>query len=185
MLFDFHNYLYTITDNDIYSYFNDCYSTAILTRSDLKDNILNHRMNFLIDYYVSNNSNNNNHNKSNLKYYYLKNYKDNYNLTNLNHNHNSDIQKNIDITEDFDKDVRDHYLFITSKPPPEPEIDYEEIDKKFYLEEEEKRIELENKNNFNELKYDDYDYDYDGDENYYYEDYDEDDYYNCSKDDYY
>jgi len=73
MFVDFNNYLNTIKNNDIYDYFN-CYSTALITRKDLKDNILTHRMNFLINYYVSNL--NNNINKSELINYYLKNYKD-------------------------------------------------------------------------------------------------------------
>lgn len=180
MFFDFHNYLYTIKDNDIYFYFNECYSTALLTRNDLKDNVLYHRMNFLIDYYVSEINKNKNINKNNYINYYMNNYKDDFKelIDDYKKNYN---KKEIDITHDFDKDVIDHYSFITSKPPQEPEIDYEEYDKKFYLEEEEKRIELEN--NINEYKDDD-DY-YDDD---YYEDdiyYEEDDYYNCSKDDYY
>lgn len=174
MLFDFHNYLYNIKNNDIYPYFNG-YSIAILTRSDLKDNVLNHRMNFLINYYISDIIKNNKLSKSNYINYYLKNYKDEFSKSLLTSYENKN--KEIDITEDFDSDVRDHYLFLTSKPPPKPEIDYDEIDKKFYQEEEEK--ELEKENNY----YDD-DYDDDYYDDYYEDDYDDDDYYNLNKEDY-
>jgi hypothetical protein len=76
----------------------------------------------------------------------------------------------IDVTEDFDKDVRDHYHFITSKPPPEPEIDYEKLDEKFYLEEEEKK----NKEEINsDYDYEDDDY-YEYDETIIIDDYDDD-----------
>jgi hypothetical protein len=180
MLFDFHNYLYNIKNNDIYPYFNG-YSTALLTRSDLKDNVLNHRMNFLIDYYTSEVIKNNGLNKSNYINYYLKNYKDDFKRTLLNsHENKNKNNEEIDITEDFDKDVRDHYLFITSKPPPEPEINYDEIDEKFYREEEEKRLEkeLEKENNYYYDEDDDYYYDE------YYEDDYEDDYYSLNRDDY-
>ncbi len=31
----------------------NCYSTFLMTRKDLKDNVLNHRMNLLINYYTN------------------------------------------------------------------------------------------------------------------------------------
>jgi len=175
MLFDFHNYLYDIKNNDVYPYFTG-FSTSLLTRSDLKSNILNHRMNFLIDYYTRNIIKNNNVSKSNYINYYLKNYTDDFNSKLLKFNEN---KKEIDITQDFDKDVRDHYSFITSKPPPEPQINYDEIDEKFYKEEEEKQMEKEiEKENY---YYEDDDEYYDE----YYDDYDDEEYYSLNKDDYY
>jgi hypothetical protein len=166
MFVDFNNFLNTIKTNDIYDYFN-CYSTALITRKDLKDNILTHRMNFLIDYYVSN-LNNNIINKSELINYYLKNYKDDFD-TSLSYKNKVIIKEE----EDYDTDVRDHYFFITSKAPPKPEIDYDEIDKKFYLEEEEKKLEKENNYNDDDDYYDEY-YEEEYDEDYYYLDEDED-----------
>lgn len=134
MLFaDFHKYLNTIKDNDIYDYFN-CYSTALITRNDLKNNILTHRMNFLIDYYIASN---NKLDKNSLIEYYIKNYKDDFDTS---FSFRNKIEKKIDIDDDnFDTDVRDHYYFMITKNPPKPVIDYDEIDKKFYLEEEEKK----------------------------------------------
>jgi hypothetical protein len=165
MLFaDFHNYLATIKDNDIYDYFN-CYSTALVTVKDLKSNILNHRMNFLINYYIEHNKN---INKNNLIEYYLKNYKDDFD-TSFSFRNKINI---IEDDDDYDTDVKDHYYFMITKNPPKPEIDYDELDKKFYLEEEEK--EKLAKEEINYTDYDEYYY-----EEYYndYEDYDDEEYY--------
>lgn len=179
MLFDFHNYLYNIRNNDVYSYFN-AYSTALLTRSDLKDNVLKHRMNFLIDYYTTDVIKNNNISKNNYINYYLKNFKDDFKSSLLNSHENKNNNKEIDITEDFDKDVRDHYIFLTSKPPTEPEVNYDELDEKFYREEEEKKLEKELEKESNYYEEDD-DYYYD---EYYEDEYFDDDYYNLNRDDY-
>ena len=160
MLFsDFHKYLNSIKDNDIYDYFN-CYSTALITRNDLKNNILTHRMNFLINYY------NNKISKHNLIEYYLKNYKDDFD-TSFSFRNKIDKKINIVDDDDYDTDVKDHYYFMITKNPPKPVIDYDELDKKFYLEEEEKENLAKQENNYNE--YDDYDE--------YYNEYEED-YYN-------
>jgi hypothetical protein len=168
MLFaDFHNYLATIKDNDIYDYFN-CYSTALVTVKDLKSNILNHRMNFLINYYIEHNKN---INKNNLIEYYLKNYKDDFD-TSFSFRNKIDKKINIIDNDDYDTDVKDHYYFMITKNPPKPEIDYDELDKKFYLEEEEKEILAKQENNYNE--YDEY---YDE----YYNEYEEE-YYNEDED---
>jgi hypothetical protein len=62
---------------------------------------------------------------------------------------------------DYDRDVIDHYKFITTRGPKEPEIDYDELDKKFYEEELIKQKEKEEME-FNDDYYDDYeDYEYD------------------------
>jgi len=173
MLYDFLNYLHTIKNNDVYDYYNS-YSTFLITNKDLKENILNHRMNFLISYYNQKHGYNNNINKyarSDYVDFYKKNYRDDY--LDQPFLPKESPKEPVDLTEDFDKDVRDHYHFITSKPPPEPEVDYDKIDEKFYMEEEEKKNNEENK--IDDDYYDDDDY-YEEDE--YYEDF-EDDYYDC------
>jgi len=164
MLFDFFHYLYTIKNNEISDYF-DCYSTFILTQKDLKENVLNHRMKFLINNYVNKKSNNN----YDYYYYYLTYYKDDYLKKPFLPKENKTI-----IEIDYDDDVREHYRFITTPNPPKPVIDYEELDKKYYLEEEEE------KNNV--IVDDDYENEYYDDEYYIneyddYEEIDEDDEY--------
>ena len=166
MLFsDFHKYLNSIKDNDIYDYFN-CYSTALITRNDLKNNILTHRMNFLIDYYIENNCN---ISKKNLIEYYLKNYKDDFDTS---FSFRNKINTKVSIIDDdnYDTDVKDHYYFMITKNPPKPVIDYDELDKKFYLEEEEKENLAKQENNYNEYDeyYDEYYNEYE--EEYYNED---------------
>ena len=175
MLFDFYHYLnYSMPNNGVGDYLN-CYSTFLMTRKDLRDNVLKHRMNVLIDVYI-NSVNKNFKNKWNYYYYYLNNYIDKYldkELIRYNELNNSDI----DITEDFDDDVRDHYRFMITKNPVEPPIDYYEIDKKFYEEELLKQKEQEElaENKYYDEYDDEYDYDY-YDEYDYYDDYNNDDY---------
>ena len=65
MLFDFYNHL---NNNYLNDYLN-CYSTFLLTKKELKKNILNIRMNILIDTYLYMNKKN----KFDLKYYLLAN----------------------------------------------------------------------------------------------------------------
>lgn len=172
MLFDFYRYLNTHND------YVDCYSTFLLSRKDLKKNILKHRMNILIDIYLYNL---NKKNKFDFYYYYLTNFKDSYFDKSLISDYNYDKKvKTIDITEDFDKDVKDHYYFITTPNPVEPPIDYDEIDKRFYEEEllrekEKKELAVINEDDYDEYEYDiDYydEYEYDID----YDDYDDIDY---------
>lgn len=151
MLFDFFRYINTPND------YLECYSTFLMTRKDLKSNILKHRMNVLINSYL----NDKNTNKYDYYYYYLMNHKDDYLERPL--ITNQIIIK--DEFEDFDRDIKDHYNFMLSKPPPEPIIDYDEIDKKFYEEEYLKQKEKEDK--LIEMEYEDDEY-YDE-----YEDYDE------------
>ena len=50
----FNSFSYFLYDNDINLYLN-CYSTFMMTNQNLKDNVLNHRMNFLINYYIQEN----------------------------------------------------------------------------------------------------------------------------------
>lgn len=175
MLFDFYHYLnYSMPNNGVGDYLN-CYSTFLMTRKDLRDNVLKHRMNVLIDVYI-NSVNKNFKNKWNYYYYYLNNYIDKYldkELIRYNELNNSDI----DITEDFDDDVRDHYRFMITKNHVEPPIDYDEIDKKFYEEELLKQKEQEElaENKYYDEYDDEYDYDY-YDEYDYYDDYNNDDY---------
>lgn len=167
MLVDFFQYLYTINNNDVAEYFN-CYTTFLLTQKDLKDNVLHHRMKLLINYYVKDKITNKN--KMEYYYYYLNNHKDNY--------FNKPMLKDEPMIEikDDDKvdlydDVKDHYKFITTPNPPKEIIDYDELDKKYYLEEEEK---LNTENDCGDDDY--YDDDYYDDYNEY-EEIDEDEYY--------
>lgn len=161
MLFDFFNYLY---NNDLQDYLN-CYSTFLLTKKDFKKNILNIRMNILIDNYVKNNKKN----KFDYYYYYLNNYKDDYlNKPLINHNI-------IKINENNEDDeIDDHYKLMFIKNPEKKIIDYDELDKKF-IEEELKKEEEKYYDKIIELEEDDY---YEDDEDYYEDDnyYDEEEY---------
>ena len=172
------NFTYFLYNNDISDYLN-CYSTFIMTRKDLRNNILNHRMNLLINCY----SNHEKQKKYKLIENYINSYKDNY-LSRSLHEEEKE-QKEKEQPEQRDEDVEDHYkyMFINPKPEPKPEINYDEIDKKYELkllkEEEEKQREKEIilENDYYD-EYDDYEYynsdDYDEYEN----DYDiMDDYY--------
>jgi len=168
MLFDFFRYLNTPND------YVNCYSSFLMSRNDLKKNILKHRMNILIDIYLNDV---NNKNKFDFYYYYLSNFKDSYFEKSL---FIADVPS-IDITENFDSDVKDHYYFITTPNPIEPPIDYDEIDKRFYEEEllrekEKEELTIINEDDdyydYNDCDdYDDYDYDID-----YYDDYEDIDY---------
>ena len=162
MLFEFCNYLYNIKNNNIYDYFN-CYSTFIMTKKDLKENVLNHRMKFLINYYVQDKNLNN---ITVLRNYYIKNYKDDY----LNKPLISSVQefKDIDNEEKRDDDVEEHYKYMLCVPPPEPIINYDELDKKYYEEQKNAEIYISDYD-------DDYDYDYDYENELIYGDIDEDD----------
>ncbi len=150
MLFDFFRYINT--PNDYLEY----YSTFLMTKEDLKTNILYHRMNVLINSYLYDK----NKNKFDYIHYYMSNYKDNYLDKPL-------ISNKVEFKDepDYDRDVIDHYKFITTRGPKEPEIDYDELDKKFYEEEynkqkEKEEIELYDDNFYDDFDdYDDYDYD--------------------------
>ncbi len=173
------NFSYFLYNNDLQDYLN-CYSTFLMTRKDLKDNILNHRMNFLINYYISQEKFNAIH-KYKLIQTYIYSYKDNY-LNNENKNKTKNETKN---ETDYDHDLDDHYkyMFMNTKPSV-PVIDYDELDKEYVLklelEEEEKRREKEIQL---ETDYDDYYYE---DDNYdLADDYSEDDNNYDLADDYY
>jgi hypothetical protein len=161
MLFDFFNYLY---NNDLNDYLN-CYSTFLLTKKDLKKNILNIRMNILIDTYLKFNKKN----KFDYYYYYLQNYRDEFTDKPL-------IVYNFKKDEfaGFDDDITDHYKFMITKNPVEEVIDYDELDRKYIEAEKLKEEEKEYDNIINDDDYyDDYyddDYEYYEDEDYYYED---------------
>jgi len=187
------NFSYFLYENNLTDYLN-CYSTFLMTRKDLKNNILNHRMNFLINYYIQ--ENNSKIKKYKLIEYYIRSYKDNY-LKNVNDNINVNINDNINVNdndnvndnvndndnpdyiEKRDDDVEDHYKYMFINPPPKPEIDYDEIDRIYLinLEEEERQKEREKEilleNEYDE-NYDSYDI---------YENYEDNDYF--SEDDYF
>ena len=173
------NFAYFLYNNDITDYLN-CYSTFIMTRKDLRNNILNHRMNLLINCY----SNQEKHKKYKLIEYYIRSYKDDYLSLSLNEENKEEKEKP-EQPEQRDEDVEEHYkyMFINPKPEPKPEIDYDEIDKNYELkllkEEEEKQREkeilLENDyyddyddyEYYNSDEYDDCDNDYDIMDDYY------------------
>ena len=155
------NFTYFLYNNNLNDYMN-CYSTFLMTRKDLKDNVLNHRMNFLINYYIDQEKLEP-ITKNKLIQYYISSYKDDYIKPSLEINENND--NNNDNNENDDNEIDDHYkyMFVNTKPK-QPVIDYDEIDKeyalKLQLEEEEKQREKEIQQ---ENDYDDY---YDDDENY-------------------
>jgi hypothetical protein len=139
MLFNFFKYLYDLDNDGIANYLN-CYSTFLMTKKDLCNNILYHRMNVLINYYISNTIPP--PRKYDLVNYYLSIWKDDYlNKPTINYQ----IPFKDSSWDNMDEDVRDHYHFMTSRPPPKEEIDYDEYDKKFYQEEEDKKLEELNK----------------------------------------
>jgi len=178
MLFDFFRFLNNNSITSGASDYINCYSSFLISRKDLKQNILKHRINILIDIYLYNNQNIYNQNKFDFINYYLTNNNDSF--------LNKEIiigkppkQIEIDITHDFDSDVKDHYKFITSTKPPEPQIDYDLIDKKFYEEEllkekEKEEIEYLKKVAEDDYYYDDYEYDDYNDEYDFTNDYDDD-----------
>jgi len=160
MLFDFYNYLY---NNDMNDYLN-CYSTFLLSKKDLKKNVLNIRMNILIDTYLKFDKKN----RFDYYYYYLRNYRDEFMDKPL-----IVYERKKDEFAGFDDDIKDHYKFMITKNPVE-EIDYDELDRK-YLENE--RLKEEEKE-YEKLIIDDEDDYYDDEEEYYEDDdyYEEDDY---------
>ena len=173
------NFTYFLYNNNLTDYLN-CYSSFIMTRKDLRNNILNHRMNLLINCYT----NQEKQKKYKLIEYYIRSYKDNYLIENnkfeMKELKNNDMDEN---PEQRDEDVEDHYKYMFINPKPKPEIDYDEIDKNYELkllkEEEEKQREkeiiLENDHNddyedyeyYNSDDYDDVDNDYDIMDDYY------------------
>lgn len=164
------NFAYFLYNNNFSDYLN-CYSTFIMTRKDLKNNILNHRMNLLINCYT----NEEKQKKYKLIEYYIRYYKDNYLLSNDNKITFKEDEEN---PEQRNEDIEDHYKYMFINPPPKPEIDYDELDKIYELkllkEEEEKQREKEIilENDYND-DYEDYEY-YNSDdyENDYENDYD-------------
>jgi len=111
---DFLSYLNNINNNDIYDYFN-CYSSYIMSRKDLRDNIKDYRKKFLINYYYKNN-NNISIDELNIIY---NNYNDNYatdtdNLKRVFYINNEEEEKR-------DDDTILHYesYFKVYKPPEE------------------------------------------------------------------
>jgi len=166
------NFSYFLYENNLTDYLN-CYSTFLMTRKDLKNNILNHRMNFLINYYIQ--ENNNKIKKYKLIEYYIRSYKDDYFKKII----EKSKDENPETPEKRDDDIEEHYKYMFINPPPKVEIDYEEIDKQYQLKidkeerekEREKEIILENEFEDN---YDSYDI---------YENYEDNDYF--TDDDYF
>lgn len=164
------NFTYFLYNNDISDYLN-CYSTFIMTRKDLRNNILNHRMNLLINYY----SNHEKQKKYKLIENYIHSYKDDYLSRSFKLNEEEKEKEKPENPEQRDEDVEDHYKYMFINPKPKPEINYDEIDRNYELkllkEEEEKQREKEIilENDYND-DYDDYEY-YNSDE---YDDYEND-----------
>ena len=158
MLNNFHYFLY---NNDLNDYLN-CYSTFLMTQKDLKKNILNHRMNFLINYYISN-LNNNSIKKYKLIEYYTRSYKDNYLMNNLKKRNEMNGNEMNDYIEKRDDDVEDHYKYMFINPPPKPEIDYDELDRQYLIKlelEEQEKYDMENNDEYDDYEDDIYDDDY-------------------------
>jgi len=170
------NFTYFLYNNDLTDYLN-CYSTFIMTRKDLKNNILNHRMNLLINCYT----NNEKLKKYKLIEYYCRSYKDNYKQSLISLNEEANEKKEEENPEQRDEEVEVHYRSIINpnfNPNPKPIIDYDEQDRlyemKLQKEEEEKQrdIEIALENDY----YNDYNDDYNNDDYEYYntdDDYDE------------
>jgi len=175
------NFSYFLYNNDLQDYLN-CYSTFLMTRKDLKDNILNHRMNFLINYYISQEKFNAIH-KYKLIQTYLYSYKDNY-LKKLKNETKDEIKDETKDEINYDDDLDDHYkyMFMNTKPKV-PVIDYDELDKEYILklelEEEEKKREkeIQAENDYDDYYYNNDDENYDVIEDYSEEEVFDDDYY--------
>lgn len=160
------NFTYFLYNNNLTDYLN-CYSSFIMTRKDLRNNILNHRMNLLINCYT----NQEKQKKYKLIEYYIRSYKDNYLIENnkfeMKELKNNDMDEN---PEQRDEDVEDHYKYMFINPKQKPQIDYDELDKiyelKLKMEEEEKQREKEIllENDYNDDYNDDYEY-YNSDDN--------------------
>ena len=145
MIADFMNFCNNIKSNDVNEYFN-CYSSFIMSRKDLRDNVLNHRMNFLVSYYIDQN---NKIDKNKLIAYYSKNYKDNYPTDTLNIQYHKFTPEP---EEKRDDDVEMHYKDMFTIPPPPKEED-QESEEEYYEEQQEVS---DYYNEYDEL--DDYDY---------------------------
>ena len=190
------NFSYFLYENNLTDYLN-CYSTFLMTHKDLKNNILNHRMNFLINYYIQ--EKNCKMKKYKLIEYYIRSYKDDYlkktieyktengndnENENENGNENGNKNKNEnpndeDEIELRDEDVEDHYKYMFINPPRKAEIDYDDIDRIYELKiEEEERLKEREKEIILENEYEDNYDSYD-----IYENYEDNDYY--SDDDYF
>jgi len=106
-----------------------------MTKYDLKENILKHRMNFLINYYVQT-KNSTFENNNILRDYYIRNYRDDYllkpslNIVDRDNCYNASYDTNNE--EKRDDDIEEHYKYMFTVEPPKPEIDYDELDKKYY-----------------------------------------------------
>jgi len=155
------NFAYFLYNNNLSDYLN-CYSTFIMTRKDLKNNILNHRMNLLINYYT----NQEKLKKYKLIEYYIRYYKDDYLLSK--ENKIKTFREEEENPEQRDEDVEDHYKYMFINPKQKPEIDYDELDKIYEL----KLLkEVEEKQREKEIIL----------ENDYYEDYEDYEYYNSDE----
>ena len=194
------NFSYFLYENNLTDYLN-CYSTFLMTRKELKTNILNHRMNFLINYYIQ--ENNNKLKKYKLIEYYIRSYKDDYlkKIIDVNGNVNGNVNVNVngnvnvnvndndkylieDEIEKRDEDVEDHYKNMFINPPKKPEIDYDDIDRIYALKmEEEERLKEREKEILMENEYEENYDNYDINENYEdYEYYSDDDYFEINED---
>lgn len=77
MYSNFQSFYNNINNSEISDYFN-CYSTFIMSKKDLKKDILNFRRDFIINYYLDETKNHNKILKKDLIHYYNNNIKDNY-----------------------------------------------------------------------------------------------------------
>ena len=173
------NFVYYLYDDYL-----NCYSTFLMTNKSLRDNILNHRMNFLINYYISNNKNNHlsRHKLINLysSSYYADYKKKYYNYHNNDKNDKNDKNDNY-YEEKRDDDVEEHYKNIIKVPDNKKQPDYDKLDEEYsikikreeYEKKRDKEIIEEYQNEYKEQYENEYDYDYDYND----VDYDDDDNY--------
>ena len=110
----FLNFLENLNKNPIKDYF-ECYSSYVISRKDLRNNILEYRKNFLIKYYIENN---NNEKYESLNSIYRQNFNDNYPLYNINKIISYKKKLDYDYEEKRDDDVELHYKNMFTNPPP-------------------------------------------------------------------
>ena len=119
MFTSFKVFVNNIKTEEVNDYFN-CYSSFIMSKKDMRDNVLNHRMNFLINYYVEQKEK---VDKIKLLDYYMLNMKDKYDTDTTN------LERHIfkDDSEKRDDDVELHYKNMFAIKLTRPEVVEEEL----------------------------------------------------------
>ena len=154
----FLDFLENLNKNPIKHYF-QCYSSYVMSRKDLRNDILLYRKNFLIRYYMENN----NEKYDTLDNIYKQKFNDKYPIYNINKIIN--YKKEEDYEEKRDDDVELHYKNMFINPPPIiPKTEEEEDD---YIEEYSETCTVVSEIHYNtDDDYDDYNYEYECDNDY-------------------